>query len=329
LHVNLSGGVSKVKNKSFVLILVVLLLSGLLLGGCGGSSEGESITRLSFGTGGTSGVYYPIGGGMASLINKYVENVDCTAEVTGASIENNRLVDLNEMQLGMSNADIDYYAYKGMDPFDKPTQIRIIGSLFQTGMQAVVTKDITSWEDLRGKRVSVGPPGGSNRRMTLLILEKYGITEEDFKPYDLSFTESVEAMGDHNLDAACILSGLPAAAVMDITTNLDVKLLPIDEEVLDSLLEEYSYFSKFVIPANYYNNEDAVLSLGITNELFTNEEQDEEIIYEVTKAIFEHLDELCEIHQLAEQITSEDAVNSSVPFHPGAIKYWKEVGLME
>lgn len=324
-----------------LLLLAVLGVLAFSLAGCGqqkatekgqGDKAATTPSHISIGTGGTGGVYYPLGGGMAELINKYVPGLNATAEVTGASIENCRRTGTNEMQLSISNADTLFYAYNGTPPFEKPIpNLRKLASLYPSTMQIVTLKKtgINSIADLKDKKVSVGPPGGATRVMAENIFTEYGIMGQ-VKEQNLSFTESVDAMKDGNLDATFVLAGVPASSVIDLSTTQEVVFVPIEPEKLKSLTTKFKYYASVAVPANTYKGQTAdVPTLGVMNDLLTNAELSEDTVYKIMGAIFDHLDYLTSIHTIASQIDVKKAADAAIPLHPGAIKYYKEKGVLK
>lgn len=286
--------------------------------------------RISIGTGGTGGVYYPLGVGMAELINRHIPGVTANAEVTGASIENSRRVGMGEMEFGIANADALYFAWAGQPPFERKFPLLAVASLYPSTMQIAVLREsgIRSIRDLAGKRVSVGPPGGATRVMAENILKEYGILGS-VREVDLSFTESVDAMKDRTLDGAFVLAGVPAAALVELATTQNALFLPIDAPQIEALLKKYPYYSRQTIPARVYRGQDReVPSIGVENVLFARADLDPELVYRVTRVIFSNLDYLVSIHPIAAQISASRAVVVPIPLHPGAERYFREVGAL-
>lgn len=289
-------------------------------------------TRISIGTGGTGGVYYPIGGGVAEILNKYVEGVTARAEVSGASTENCRLVGANEQQIALANADAVYYAYHGGREFKKPLKILSMFSMYPSNMQIVCLKSsaIKSIADLKGKRVAVGPPGGNTFIMTWAILKAYGFGEKDIKPVYQTFVESVASLKDGGIDAAFILAGYPNSAILDLATTRDIHLIPIEKSIIDKITAEYKFYADGVVPAGVYRGVDQPTpGLAVMNVWIAYKDLPENLVYKIVKAIFDHKDYLVTVHKKVADMNLKDAVKVPCPMHPGAIKYFKEVGALK
>lgn len=288
--------------------------------------------RLSFGTGGTAGVWFPLGAGMADILNRKCEGVIVTAEVTSGSVENTRLVGEGTIPMGFANDDAAYFAYHGTGIFNKKLDVYSMFRVYPSCMQVVVLESsgIKSIKDLKGKRVCVGSPASSAELMGWNILDAYGIKKSDIRPAVLSFAESADALKDGNIDATFIMTGAPNSAVMDIMASKQAKVLPIDQNIIEKLTKDYGYYSSWVIPAGTYKGQDApVATIGLMTTLIANSKLDEETAYNITKTIFENLDEVRKIHSVMAGYTAEEAVKVPIPMHPGAKRYFKEKGLVK
>ncbi|WP_162409106.1 TAXI family TRAP transporter solute-binding subunit [Acuticoccus sediminis] len=285
--------------------------------------------RITIGTGSTGGVYYPLGGGMAEIFSKTIDGVSASAEVTGASIENSRRVGSGEMTLGIGNANTVYFAKNGEKPFRQAWPLEAVAALYPSTIQIIVRSDsgIETVADLEGKRVAVGPPGGSTRVMADAVFEGAGI---DVQREYLDFTEATEALKDRNLDASVVLAAFPTPTVIDLATTADIKVLPLDEDVLTKTHEKYPYYIAGTIPAGTYDGQDGdVATLNIWNILFVNEATDDDLVYQMTKALFENIAELQAIHPAAKQIQPETAIETPIALSPGAERYYREAGALD
>ncbi len=325
------------------LVVFVVLLSAFLILGCAQQSPEKPATpttttaevyHLTILTGGSAGTYYPIGGAMANIINKYVEGVEATAVTSGASVANARKISEKEAELALLQNDIAYYAYHGVEMFkDNPVKnIRGIATLYPEVIQIVTLKDkgIRTIYDLKGKKVAVGAPGSGTAVDALQILEVAGINESNTQFEYLSFKEVSDALKDGTIDAGFIVAGIPTSAVMELASVRDVYIVEVPDEIYEKLKEKYPFYTQYTIPAGTYKGLDKdVKSVAVMAMLATREDIPEDVIYKVTKAIFEHTDELVEAHQRAKDITLETALDGmSIPLHPGAEKYYKEKGLI-
>ncbi len=313
-----------------ILFSLVLLLSGVA------SAQTKGLKRISVLTGGTGGVYYPYGGGLANVISKYVPNVEATAEVTAAAVDNIKLLKAGKGDVAMVIADVTGDAYNGKERFAKDGKIplRTLAVLYGNLNHMVVMKDsaIKTVADLKGKRISVGAPGSATEVKSLRIMEAFGLnTDKDIKKERLSVAESAGALKDRKIDAFCWDGGIPTAAVMDVaaTPGITIRLLPQDKG-LPALTEKYGpvYYRAIIPKGSYAGMEADVPVIGVATMLVSLDSFDEKLAYQIVKTIFEHKPDLVAIHKSAELLTLEGAVvGSSIPFHPGAIKYFQEKGV--
>ena len=315
--------------RSFYVLLVICLAVTLIFAG---QAIAKKKMFLTMGTGSPGGVYYPLGGGMAVLIEKTVEGVRCAAESTGASVENSRLVGLRETDMGMVMGSVAYKATKGLDPFKKKYDLVALFQMYPAPEHIVTTKQsgIKSIADLKGKKVSIDVPGSGCSTQAKAILEEYGYDlEKDLKIANLSQTESVQALKDGIVDAVFFNFAYPASAVMDLAATRDIVLIPLEESLVDMLIKKYPYYLKLTIPGGTYSDVDEdVLCLGDSNVMIANKKMKKAVAYKVTRAIFENASTgkyaLTNIHPIAAQLTPANALNSPIPLHPGAKKYFKE-----
>jgi len=300
-------------------------------------ASSQTRTLLTLASGSPGGVYYPLGGGMAVAIEKTVEDLRCAAESTGASVENCRLVGSGDSDMGMVMGSIAHAALNGEKPFEKKFDLVALFQMYPAPEHIVTTaaSGIKSISDLKGKKVSIDVPGSGCANMATVILQEAGFNlEKDLKIANLSQTESVQALKDGVVDAVFFNFAYPASAVMDLASTREIVLVPLPEDLADKIIKKHSYYLKTKIPAKTYSgmNND-VLCLGDSNILIANKNMKEDIAYKVVKAIFSNIKEgkyaLTSIHPIAEQFTPANAVNSPIALHPGAIKYFKEVGALK
>ncbi|MFO7801148.1 MAG: TAXI family TRAP transporter solute-binding subunit [Desulfovermiculus sp.] len=292
-------------------------------------------TFMTMGTGSPGGVYYPLGGGMSVVIQKTVDGVRCAAESTGASVENSRLVGLGDTDMGMVMGSVGYKAVQGEDPFRKSYPLVALFQMYPAPEHIVTTQDsdITSLADLKGKKVSIDVPGSGCSTMAKVILQEFGYDlENDLKIAHLSQSESVQALKDGIIDACFFNFAYPASAVMDLAATRDIALVPVSEKLADKIVSKYPYYLKTSIPKGTYDGvSEDVLCIGDSNIMVANKDMSEDIAYKVTKAIFENVNEgkhaLVNIHPIAKQLTPQNAVNSPLKLHPGALRYFKEQGV--
>lgn len=310
--------------------VIFALLAVLLLSAPGALAQ----DRYSIATGGTGGVYYPYGGALAGVLSDAVPDTSWTAEETSASVDNMYLVDSGEAALAFSLSDTAYDAGQGNAPFEGPMNVISIATLYNNFTQIVVNADsgITSIEDLRGKRVSLGSPGSGTEVIALRVLEAAGINpDDDISREGLGVSESAGAMKDGQLDAFFWSGGLPTAAITDLaaTPNLNIDLLS-SADSLGYLQENYGeFYSTDVIPAGTYTGQDEdVEVIVVPNVLVASPDMDEEMAYNITKALYENKDGLVAAHPEAENLNLETAqCSTALDYHPGALRYFEEQGI--
>ncbi|MCR5253043.1 MAG: TAXI family TRAP transporter solute-binding subunit [Treponema sp.] len=311
------------------LSIVAAVLAGLIaLTGC------NEKKNYILATGGTSGTYYPFGGAIANIWNTKIENINVTAQATGASAENLRLISKGDAEFATVQNDVMDYAYNGTDMFagQKLPNLASIGTLYPEVVQiaASASSGIKSINDLRGKRVSVGDAGSGVEFNAKQILEGYGISFSDIKKNNLSFKESAEGLQNGTLDACFVTAGVPNSALQELAFTAGLVLIPVNGAEADSICAKYGFYTKTVIPAGTYKGTDVdTQALAIKATLAVNATLDENTVYSMTKALFENLDELGAAHAKGKEVTAASAVTGiSVPFHPGAAKYYKEIGVL-
>ena len=319
-----------IKGKLIIGFMVLALLSFTKVEGLAQSKE---TNRLSILTGGTGGVYYPLGGALAQVISKYVPNTSATAEVTAAAVDNIKFMKAGKGELAMVIADVSSDAIKGVGRFEKDGQIplRTLAVLYGNLNHMVVMKEsgIQTVADLKGHRVSVGAPGSATEVKSLRIIEAFGLdVKKDIKPERLSVAESAAALKDRKIDAFCWDGGLPTAAVMDVaaTPGIAIRILPQDK-ALPALLKKYGavYYRAIIPKGTYAGMEGDVPVIGVATMLVCLSSFNSNLAYQIVKAILEHKADLVAVHKAAEHLSLKDAVvGSSIPFHPGAIKYYTE-----
>ena len=291
-----------------------------------------SAQQLSIATGGTGGVYYPIGGGFAEMINNHIDGAQATAEVTGASVENMGLIMRGDADLALVLADTAYQAYTGTGDFDgrQIENTRALASVYPNAVQLVTLaeSDIQSIADLAGKRVSVGAPGSGTELNARALLEANGVNYEDFTPQRLNFNETADAIRDGDIDAGFWSVGPPTSSILNLAATRDIRLISLTDEEIANAQEAEAVFAPYELAAGMYDGMDeAVQTIGIPNVLVVNSDMDEELAYQLTQLLFENTDELIAVHPAANDTTIEFTMNSTpVPLHPGAIRYFEEVG---
>lgn len=288
--------------------------------------------KISIATGGTGGVYYPYGGGMAEIINEYVPNTEAVAEVTGASVENVRLVDKGESAIGLVMGDVAYQAYNGVGKFESGKKnIAALFVMYPNQFHVVTLKDsgINTISDIKGKTISVGAPGSGTAVMGEAVLAAMGLGKGDYKPVFLSFNETAAALKDGTIDVGLWSVAPPTSSIMDLATARSIRILPFSDEDIARIRKQHPYYSRYEIPAGVYTGVDApVPNPSVWNVAIVNREMPEAEAYQIAKAIFDHQPDLLKIHKAAQHTLPANAVkNAPIPLHPGVVKYLKERGI--
>jgi TRAP transporter TAXI family solute receptor len=295
----------------------------------------QKTVRLSIATGGTGGVYYPLGGGMANVLSKYIPYAEATAEVTTASVDNCLLVGKGKADLALIMADTGWDAYQGKAQFKEKVPLRAVAVLYPNNMHIVTVegKGIEKVTDLKGKRVSTGAPGSGTEVMALRVIEACGLDpNKDMTRDRLSVSESAGALKDGKIDAFFWVGGLPTAAITDLGATPGVKMKLIGHaEAVPKMREKYGpLYVKGVIPAKTYPGQSMEIPIAVVwNLLVCNENMKESLGYDIVKTLFDHKAELVATHREASNLSLEHQAGggSPIPFHPGAVRYFIEKGL--
>jgi len=291
---------------------------------------------LSIGTGGTGGVYYPLGGGLANVLSKYVPGLQATAEVTGGSVDNLKLIAGSQRYIGFSMADAALDAYQGEDKFKgHKVPLRTLMVLYPNRMHVVTVEGtgISKMADLKGKRVSTGSPGSATEVMAFRVIEAAGLDKDrDMKRERLGVAESVNAIKDRKIDAFFWVGGLPTAAVTDLANTPGMKIKLIDHAAgVAAMNKKYGplYVEDVIPKATYRGMEADNHNATVWNILVTSDKLSDQVAYNIVKTMFEKRDDLIAVHKEAAnfKLENQKAAASPVPFHPGALKYFAEKGV--
>ncbi len=310
------------------------LLAPFVLGALlGGSAWAQNI---SIATGGTGGVYYPLGGGMAAVLSKHVPGLQATAEVTGGSVDNLKLISTGKPYLGMVMSDAAQDALKGVDKFNgNKVPLKTLMVMYPNRMHVVSIegKGVSKMSDLKGKRVSTGAPGSATEVMAFRLIEAVGLDKDkDMKRERLSVAESVNALKDGKIDAFFWVGGLPTAAVTDLANTPGTKIKMVDHaDAVAAMNKKYGnlYIEDVIDKSIYKGMEADNKQATVMNILVAHENLDEKTAYNIIKTVFEKKDELVAVHKEAInfKLDSQKASASPIPFHPGAIRYYAEKGI--
>ena len=299
-------------------------------------SVAANAQNISIGTGGTGGVYYPLGGGLAATLSKYVPGMAATAEVTGGSVANLQLIGTGKPYIGFTMADATLDALKGQDKFTgKPVPVRALLVLYPNRMHVVTIEatGILKMADLKGKRVSTGSGGSATEVMAFRLIEAAGLDKDkDMKRERLGVAESVSALKDRKIDAFFWVGGLPTGAVSDLANTPGVKIRMIDHaDLVDRMNQKYGnlYVRDTIGRAIYKGMDVENKQASVMNLLVAHRDMDEQTAYQIVKTVFDKRDDLIRAHKEAENIMLENqrADASPVPWHPGAVRYLAERGI--
>lgn len=289
-------------------------------------------TFISIGTGGTGGIYYPYGGGVAEIWSKNVTGVRAVAEVTGASVENVKLAHKGETVIGEVMGDVAVAGYKGLSKFKgKKHHILSMAIMYPNLLQVVTLKKsgITNIEQVKGKNISTGSPGSGTNFMAEAVLNALNIPLSSFKDSRLSFTESANALRDNTIALGVWSVGPGTSSILDLSTTHDINILGFTPAQTQKILAVKDTYASVELAGGIYKGVDQPVStIGVWNVMICQKSLDTDLVYKLVKALFENNDYLMKIHPSAAYTTPENTVKySSIPLHPGTIKYLKEKGI--
>ncbi len=287
------------------------------------------------GTAPVGGAFPVVGGAIAEVLNAHKGPIDWKVQAKGTkgSQENIRRLEQNELELALSNAAISYFAVRGEAEWDKKYDIQAIATLAPNVALFIARADsgIQTIADLKGKRVIIGPAGAGFQMFVEPILAEHGVAWDEFTALNATQSAAVDQLGDGAADAAFIGGAVPTSSITQATSTFDVHYIPFEESARQTLIDKYPFFHPFVIPAETYkgmNEPFNGLNVG-SMHLITSASQDETLIYEITKSIWENRAEIAEKHPAGKAINEANvARNTGIPYHAGAIRYYEEVGIL-
>jgi TRAP transporter TAXI family solute receptor len=317
--------------KKIIALLLVVAMFTMMIGCSNESGAGGQENRfITIATGGSSGAYFALGGTLSNLLNDNLDYVNASVQSTGASAVNSTLIGEGKVELAFAMNDVVNYAYTGTETFvDKGAveNIRGIASLYPNFVQVITVEGtgINEISDLKGKKVGVGAPGSGTEVNARQILQAHGLTYDDIDADFLSYAEAVEQIKNGAVDAAFLTSGIPNAAIMDLATTKDVKIVPIRKDVIEALAKDYPFYSSEMIPADTYDNAEDVETAAVMTLLVTSSDVPEDVVYDITKTLFENLDAMGNTHASGKKISLDKVeIGMPIPLHPGAQKYYDE-----
>ena len=314
---------------------------GLAAALCGGLATGIASAQdqrfVSVGTGGVTGVYYPVGGAICRLMNqdRREHGIRCSVESTGGSVFNVNAIKGGDLEFGVVQSDVQYNAFNGVANFadgGAHEDLRSVFSLHPEPLTVVARADagISTFDDLKGKRVNIGNPGSGQRALMDLLIAEKGWSNSDFAlAAELAPAEQSSALCDNNIDAFTYTVGHPAGAIQEATTTCDSVIVPVEGEVVDKLVSDNPYYFKATIPGGMYRGNDKdVPTFGVGATVVTSADVADDVVYTFVKSVFENFDDFKGLHPALANLTPEQMVSqgNSAPLHPGAERYYKEKG---
>lgn len=329
---------------SRLLVFLTISLSTLLfIQGCGSKEAGSNkaeVTKeiMPIYTAGSGGAAYILGGGIASIANKYIPSVNLVAEASTGSLGMVQLMDDRSKQgkgaFAVIASDGVYNGYNGQNEFKQPyPSLRAVSFLYGAELYLVVPRDssIKSYVDVKGKRIGVGAPGSTVATLASLIIEKSGVGKDQYKALPLGYQEVVQGIQDGSIDGGFLAGASPVAAYNELSSSEDVRIIPVDEAVAMDIVKNNPYYYQTKVQAGAYKGIDKdipVLAFGVL--ILTNEKASDDIVYNLIKTLLEKHDELVAIHKTAQQMRPETVLTSiGIPIHSGAEKYYREAGLLK
>ena len=293
----------------------------------------------TIGTGGVTGVYYPTGGAIARLVNKgrKEHGIRCSVESTGGSVYNLNAIAAGELDMGVAQSDWQYHAYNGTSKFAKKgpnKDLRAVFSVHPEPFTVVARADsgIKNFMDLKGKRVNIGNPGSGQRGTMEVVMKAMGWTKDDFKlASELKSAEQSKALCDNKIDAIVFTVGHPSGSIKEAATSCDSVMVTVDGPVIEKLVKDADYYRMATIPGGMYRGTDTdTTTFGVGATFVSSAKVSDDIIYQVVKAVFENFDQFKKLHPAFANLKKEEMIKDglSAPLHDGAVKYYKEAGLL-
>lgn len=322
-----------------LLVIGIAALFGMVLFLGTAPVQAKDQTFVTIGTGGVTGVYYPTGGAIARLVNKgrKEHGIRCSVESTGGSVYNVNTIRAGELDMGVAQSDVQYAAYNGTGKFEAQgpnKDLRAVFSVHPEPFTVVARTDsgVKNFMDLKGKRVNIGNPGSGQRSLMNTLMSGLGWTASDFKlASELKPAEQSSALCDNKIDAFVYSVGHPNGSIKEATTSCDAVIVTVDGPVVEKLVADNGYYRTATIPAGMYRGSDAdTMTFGVGATFVSSAKVPENVIYNVVKAVFENFDQFKKLHPAFNNLKKEEMIKDglSAPLHDGAVKYYKEAGLM-
>ena len=317
------------KKKLALILAGVMMLASLAA--CGTTGEKEAAITLA--TGGTSGTYYAVGGVLQNVLNDKLALSDLTVASTGASKANVNMITDGEAQMAILQSDVISYAHTGTNTFAETgveDNALWVAGLYNETVQIIATPDITSVEQLKGKTVCMGDVGSGTRINAEQVLAAYGMTAADVNAVAGSFQDGVDGIKDGKVDAAFTVAGAPTTAITDLATTNEFSMISLTDEALAKIAADYPFLVQDNLPAGTYNGiDEETKCVAVQAALVASKDVSEDVVYELLKAMFDNADSLKAAHAKFEYLDAAYAAQGTVPLHPGAEKYYKEIGAIK
>ena len=305
-----------------VRICVISVLFIMILA-CAPANDRQEI-RL--GTAALGGAYYPLGQGLSSLVTQHLDGVSMVPIVTRGAVENPRLIARGDIELALTNADLAYFAYDGQRPYGEPLNILAAGALHPSVLHLISRADgeISTFEQLEGKRIALGAAGGPTVSLARLLLEAHGMSLDDVVPSFLSYSDGFSQLGDGNIDAAFALAGYPAAGVLQTRATQDLSFIQIDSEIMAQFIIENPYYYLVDMPKEVYDTNMGSTLLAVPNILIVSGNADADFVLGIVGSIYGNLQQLQRTNAIAQQIDLSQIEHLPIPLHPGASQYFMQ-----
>jgi TRAP transporter TAXI family solute receptor len=325
--------------KKILLIGIAVLFGFVVLMGAAPAPVKAETQFVTIGTGGVTGVYYPTGGAICRLVNKTRKEhgIRCSVESTGGSVYNLNTIAAGELDMGVAQSDWQYHAYNGTSKFKEKgpnKDLRAVFSVHPEPFTVVARADsgIKNFQDLKGKRVNIGNPGSGQRGTMEVVMKALGWTKKDFKlASELKSAEQSKALCDNKIDAMVFTVGHPSGSIKEASTSCDSVLVNVTGPEIDKLVMDNDYYRTATVPGGMYRGTPAdTKTFGVGATFVTSAKVPENVIYNVVKAVFENFDQFKKLHPAFSVLKKEEMIKDglSAPLHDGAVKYYKEAGLM-
>ncbi|MBU2993365.1 TAXI family TRAP transporter solute-binding subunit [Octadecabacter sp. 1_MG-2023] len=308
-------------NKFVKVAAAMVLATGAMLGPQMATAQDE----MRIGTASLGGAYYPMGQALSNSINEFADGYTMVPIVTGGGAENPRLIASGEVEIAIAPASLSYFAHNGKGPYPEALDIRAIGTLHSSILHMVTLpgSGIESIEDLRGKRVAVGPAGGGTLNILRDLLGLHDMTLDDITPSFVSYSDGFSQLTDGAVDASFALAGFPTGAVVQAQAMNELSFIELSDEKMAELLDTFPYYSQTDVPTDVYGTDAPINVIASANLLIAPAAMTDELAFTIAEAIYENMDALIAETALAAKIVPENSLSLPIPLHPGAAAYFE------